>query len=227
MSPSIQQLNPKYVRLSGEAPGQAILNNLRETFPNARIVHAFASTEAGLAFEVDDAMAGFPPSAMTSIPGVEIAIREAMMRIRSAGNANRYLGENAPLLKDPEGWVNTWDLVEMRDGRYFFCGRNDGVINVGGLKVHPEEVESVIGRHPEVQMCVVRAKKSHITGALVVADVVLRQSGSGEERRPQSIEEDILQICRANLQAHKVPAVIRIVPMLAMSGAGKVLRGNA
>ncbi|MGB9145331.1 MAG: fatty acid--CoA ligase family protein [Acidobacteriaceae bacterium] len=227
MSPSIHHLNPEYVRLSGEAPDQTILNSLRETFPKARIVHAFASTEAGLAFEVDDGAAGFPPDAMMSVPGVEISIREGTLRIRSAGNASRYLGENAPRLKESDGWVNTGDLLEVREGRYFFQGRRDGVINVGGLKVHPEEVESVISRHPEVQMCVVRAKKSRITGALVAADVVLRDSSAGEQRDIPSIQDDILQLCREGLPAHKVPAAINIVPALELSESGKVLRRNA
>lgn len=227
MSESIHRLSPEYVRLSGEAPDQAILNSLRETFPKARVVHAFASTEAGLAFEVDDGGAGFPPDAMMSVPGVEISIREGMLRIRSAGNASRYLGENAPQLKEADGWVNTGDLLEVREGRYFFQGRRDGVINVGGLKVHPEEVEAVISRHPEVQMCVVRAKKSRITGALVAADVVLRASSSGEQGDIPSIQDDILQLCREGLPAHKVPAAINIVPALELSESGKVLRRNA
>lgn len=227
MSPSIQQLHPEYVRLSGEAPDQTILNSLREAFPKARVVHAFASTEAGLAFEVDDAAPGFPPEALKSIPGVEISTSEGTLRIRSAGNASCYLGKNAPKLKQPDGWVDTGDLVEMREGRYFFRGRRDGVINVGGLKVHPEEVESVIGRHPEVEMCVVLAKKSRITGALVVADVVLRHGVLCEGRDIQSIEDDILHMCRESLPSHKVPAVVRIVQMLDVSESGKVLRQNA
>lgn len=227
MSPSIHRLKPEYVRLSGEAPDQTVLRSLRETFPEARIGHAFASTEAGLAFEVDDGAPGFTPAAMTSIPGVEISVSTGTLRIRSRGIARCYLGENAPLLKDADGWVDTGDLLEMREGRYFFSGRRDGVINVGGLKVHPEEVESVISRHPEVQMCVVRAKKSRITGALVIADVVLRRVAPGEERDIPAIQEDILQLCRECLPAHKVPAAINIVPVLAMSESGKVLRRHA
>ncbi len=227
MSESIRQLKPKYVRLSGEAPDQSVLNSLRETFPGARLVHAFASTEAGLAFEVDDGAAGFPPDALMSVPGVEVSIREGALRIRSAGNASRYLGANAPQLKEADGWVNTGDLVEMRGGRYFFRGRRDGVINVGGLKVHPEEVEAVVSRHPEVQMCVVRAKNSRITGALVAADVVLRESNSCEQRDLSAIQDDILQLCREGLPAYKVPAAINIVPALELSESGKVLRGYA
>jgi acyl-coenzyme A synthetase/AMP-(fatty) acid ligase len=227
MSEAIHRLKPEYVRLSGEAPDETVLRSLREIFPEARIVHAFASTEAGLAFEVGDGAAGFPPEAMTSIPGVEISICEDTLRIRSAGNASRYLGEHAPQLKEANGWVNTGDLVEMREGRYFFRGRRDGVINVGGLKVHPEEVEAAISRHPEVQMCVVRAKKSRITGALVTADVVLRDRNPGEQRDIPAIQDDILQLCREGLPAHKVPAGINIVAALELSQSGKVLRRNA
>lgn len=227
MSPSIQRMNPEYVRLSGEAADQNVLNSLRDVFPKARIVHAFASTEAGLAFEVTDGGAGFSAEATTSIPGVEISMREDMLRIRSAGNARGYLGENAPMLKELDGWVNTGDLLQMREGRYFFCGRRDGVINVGGQKVHPEEVESVISRHIDVQMCVARAKKNRVTGALVVAEVVLKQDHSGAEKDVSSIKRDILRMCHESLPAHKVPASIKIVPMLAFSEAGKVLRQNA
>ena len=60
MSASAKSIAPSYVRLSGEVCDQAILDNLRETYPRATIAHAFASTEAGLAFDVRDGRAGFP-----------------------------------------------------------------------------------------------------------------------------------------------------------------------
>ena len=53
-------ISPQYIRLSGEIADQPILDMLRATFENSKIVHAFASTEAGVAFEVDDGLAGFP-----------------------------------------------------------------------------------------------------------------------------------------------------------------------
>ena len=57
-------------------------------------------------------------------------------------------------------------------------GRAGGVINVGGLKVYPEEVEAVINSHPRVRMSLVRARRSPITGAVVTAEVVLDQDGA-------------------------------------------------
>jgi acyl-CoA synthetase (AMP-forming)/AMP-acid ligase II len=227
MSPSAHLLNPEYVRLSGEAVDQAILDRLRSCYPKARIVHAFASTEAGVAFEVADGMLGFLPEALHASAHAEMKIEDNTLRVRSVGNARRYLGNGMPPIRDHEGFVDTGDMVTLRDGRYFFAGRRDGVINVGGLKVHPEEVEAVIGRHPEVQMCLVRAKKSPVIGALVVADVVLRSGAPSDAGSGSAIQDDILQLCREVLPAHKVPAAVNIVPALNVSGSGKVVRRDA
>jgi acyl-coenzyme A synthetase/AMP-(fatty) acid ligase len=227
MSPSAHLLDPEYIRLSGEAVDQAILDNLRSAYPQARIVHAFASTEAGVGFEVNDGNAGFAESVLTGAPNVEMKVEGSTLRLRSTGCAGCYLGDSAPRLRDQEGFVDTGDVVELRDSRYYFVGRHDGVINVGGLKVHPEQVEAVISRHPEVQMCLVRARKSPITGALVIAEVVLRAAPSSAARDVASIREAILQICRDSLPQHKVPAVIKIVPELALSETGKMMRRNA
>ena len=62
MSPSAHLIAPQYVRLSGEIADQAILNHLQSFYPQARVAHAFASTEAGVAFDVTDGLAGFPAS---------------------------------------------------------------------------------------------------------------------------------------------------------------------
>ena len=227
MSSSAHLISPEYVRLSGEAADQAVLNSLRNTYPQARIVHAFASTEAGVGFEVKDCAAGFPASVLSDTPGVEMKVEEGTLRIRSNRTASRYLGEHAPLLKDATGFVDTGDLIEVRGDRCCFMGRRDGIINVGGLKVYPEEIEAVINRHPEVQMSLVRARKSPVTGSLVVADIVLRQPLSAEGRDPRSVRDDVMLLCRESLSAYKVPAAINVVPMLAIGQSGKVMRQNA
>ena len=103
-------------------------------------------------------------------------IENGSLRIRSARTASRYLDAEHGPLKDAKDLSTRRDMLELRNERYYFVGRRDGVINVGGLKVHPEEVEEVINRHPEVRMSLVRTKKNPITGALVVADVVLRSA---------------------------------------------------
>ena len=94
---------------------------------------------------------------------------------------------------------------------------------MGGLKVHPEEVEAVINRHPGVRMSLVHSRRNPITGALVVADVVLH-----DERTPgKSLEQEIIALCREDLSRHKVPAAIRFVPALAVAATGKLARRHA
>jgi acyl-coenzyme A synthetase/AMP-(fatty) acid ligase len=227
MSGAADRFCPRYVRLSGEIADQGILDALRAAFPQAVVAHAFASTEAGVGFEVEDGRAGFPAAMVgVSESGVELDVTRGTLRIKSPGNASAYLGAGAPSLKDAEGYVDLGDRLELRDGRYYFVGRSGGIINVGGLKVHPEEVEAVINSHPRVRMSLVRSRRNPITGAVVTADVVLAD-GAGAEREPagnERIRQEILAACRGTLAAHKVPALVRFVPALEMSASGKLVR---
>ena len=224
MSPEATCISPRYIRLSGEIADQAILNSLRSFYPDAEISHAFATTEAGVAFDVREALSGFPVSMLTDTLGVDLKVENATLRVRSNRTAERYLGENPPTMKDQEGFVDTGDVLELRDGRYYFQGRRDGVINVGGLKVHPEEVEAVLNRHPQVRLSLVKTKKNPITGALVVADVLLKDPSTSEGEQALVLQQTIQQFCRDALSPHKVPAVIRFVPALAISDTGKLVR---
>jgi acyl-coenzyme A synthetase/AMP-(fatty) acid ligase len=228
MSPSARAMAPRYVRLSGEIADQAVLDNLAAVYAPARVGHAYASTEAGVGFEVNDGQAGFPASMIGRLPsGVDMKVEQGTLRIRSNRTALRYVGGAKgakPALADADGFVDTGDIVELRGGRYHFMGRSNGVINVGGLKVHPEEVEAVINRHPQVRMSLVQARRSPITGALVVADVVLREDGAAG---PGEVEQEILRLCREGLTRHKVPSSIRFVPALAVATSGKLARRHA
>jgi acyl-coenzyme A synthetase/AMP-(fatty) acid ligase len=228
MSPSAGEIRPVSLRLSGEIADQAILNQLRSQYPQARVTHAFASTEAGVAFEVNDCLMGIPSEAIKQTPHVEMKVEGGTLRIRSSRTASCYLGEGCQPLKDADGFVDTGDVLEVLEGRYHFAGRRDGAINVGGLKVHPEEIEAVINRHPEVRMSLVKPRKSPITGALVVADVVLKtpvHSVSGDGGL--ALKREIQQFCRGELAIYKVPVAIDFVPSLAVAETGKLMRHNA
>ncbi len=225
MSSWAGKIAPAYVRLSGEIADQAILNSLRAQYPQARIGHTFASTEAGVAFSVNDELMGFPQEVLDHTPDVDIKVVETTLRVRSERTASRYLGADSPALRDADGFVDTGDALELRNGRYYLVGRRDGIVNVGGFKVHPEEVEAVINRHPAVAMSLVKAKKNPITGALVIADVVMRNPLSDEDQ--SALQRDILQFCRGELAAYKVPASLRFVTSLDVSDSGKMVRRNA
>jgi acyl-coenzyme A synthetase/AMP-(fatty) acid ligase len=227
MSSAAQRIAPRYVRLSGEIADDAVLAHLRSTYANAQLVHAFASTEAGVVFEVKDGQAGFPIDVLENTPGVEMKIVDQTLCVRSARTATCYVGERCPDLKDADGFVDTADLIEEKAGRCYFVGRRDGLINVGGLKVHPEEIEAVINCHPDVSMSLVKTKKNPVTGSVVVADVVLRADSDSAERDPRAIRNDILVCCRKSLSAYKIPAAINFVPDLEVAESGKMLRSHA
>jgi acyl-coenzyme A synthetase/AMP-(fatty) acid ligase len=222
---------PRYVRMSGEVADQAIIAALRATYPNAAVSHAFASTEAGVVFDVDDGKAGFPARFFSSQNGsLTLGIKDSSLRVRSPRVARRYLGNDMPPIVDMDGFVDTGDTIELRDDRYYFVGRREGIINIGGQKVHPEEIEAVINQHPEVQMSLVKARRSPIVGAIVVAEVVpLSPRAAADGDSSQGVDPligEVLQLCRAALAPFKVPASVRIVPSLNISAAGKLVRAR-
>src|ERR1700736_2203279 len=221
MSGSAAGFSPRYVRLSGEIADQAVLDGLSRAFPEASIGHAYASTEAGVGFAVNDGLEGFPASMVGgSRDGVEMKVEDGSLRIRSTRTAHAYVGRNAAALTDSDGFVDTGDMIELRGDRYYFVGRRGGVINIGGLKVHPEEIETVINGHAEVRMSRARSRRSPITGSIVVADVIL--ADGCDVSRSDDIRNKILADCRASLASHKVPAMIKFVSSLDITAAGKL-----
>lgn len=225
MSGAAAQFAPAYVRLSGEIADQAVLDGLKAAFPNASVGHAYASTEAGVGFAVNDGLEGFPADYLGNRNGVEMKVVDGSLRIRSARTAHAYVGRNAATLTDADGFVDSGDIVELRGDRYYFVGRRGGIINIGGLKVHPEEIEAVINRHPDVRMSRAKSRRSPITGGIVVADVIL--ADGTDAARTKEIRDQILDQCRAQLASHKVPAVIRFVEALDVTPAGKLARTDA
>ena len=226
MSGSTSHFSPRYVRLSGEIADQAVLDGLAAAFPTASIGHAYASTEAGVGFAVNDGREGFPADIVgVNRDGIEMKVEDGSLRIRSRRTAHAYIGRNAAELTDRDGFVDTGDMVERRGDRYYFVGRRGGIINIGGLKVHPEEIEAVVNRQPEVRMSRAKSRRSPITGSIVVVDVIL--ADDADATRSDEIRKAILADCKASLAPHKVPAMIKFVSSLDITAAGKLARHDA
>jgi acyl-coenzyme A synthetase/AMP-(fatty) acid ligase len=223
MSPEAAALAPRYVRLSGEIADQGVLDALKARFPGVPVGHAYASTEAGVGFEVSDGLAGFPADYVGRPGEVELRVVDGALQLRSGRTAAGYVGPlGAGALHGDEGFVDSGDMVELRDGRYHFVGRRSGVINVGGLKAHPEEIEAVINAHPDVTASRVVGRRSPITGAIVVAELVLK-AGTDEA----AVRVEVLSACRERLAPYKVPTMIKFTPALAMTAGGKLERAVA
>jgi acyl-CoA synthetase (AMP-forming)/AMP-acid ligase II len=116
-------------------------------------------------------------------------------------------------------WFKTGDLVNMVDDRVYFIGRRSDMINVGGNKVYPIEIERVIRSVPGVSDVLVYGRSSSIVGELVVCEVVPDRSQPGEP-----LKDAITERCLAQLAAHQRPRLIEIVDQIALSETGKRLR---
>ena len=143
-----------------------------------------------------------------------------MLCVRSERTARRYLDDSIPLM-DNEGFVDTGDFVEQRGDRFFFIGRRGGIISVGGLKVHPEEVEAVINGHPDVRICRVTGRRNSLSGMVVMAEVVLVDLDNVDASR---VREEILAICDRSLERYKIPMRLTFVNSLPMTEGGKLAR---
>lgn len=217
MDDRLQDCPLQQITLGGEIADQKLLDHLRQRFPAARITHIYASTEAGVGFAVTDGRAGFPLDYVTRGAG------RTLLRIDGEGRlylrpAMAAAGHGAGLT-DAQGYLNSLDRVEVRGDRVYFLGRENGAINVGGNKVHPETVEEVLRELTEVSEARVWGKKNPLTGELVVAEVVPADLPAEENLR-----RIILAHCRQRLAPWQVPALVRFVERLEVMPAGKLRR---
>jgi acyl-CoA synthetase (AMP-forming)/AMP-acid ligase II len=218
MTPGHQMLALRQITLGGEIADDAVIGSLCRAFPDARISHIFASTEAGVGFSVTDRRMGFPAGYLTDPPmGIGLRVVDDHLHVRNDAVGASYLGGQGAVAEN--GWVNTGDVVEVTGDRVLFRGRSSGVINVGGDKVHPEEVERAVLSHPQVRLARIYAKANPIVGALVAADIV-----SEADVDTGALREELKGYLAARLARHMVPAFIRFVPDFEMNAAGKLKR---
>lgn len=215
MDGRVLDLSLRQITLGGETVDQPLLDGLRLRFPQARIVHIYASTEAGAAFAVQDGRAGFP--------AVWLGSDSAPLPLRVGPQGHLLIkpgelpaGQEVLDRLDPDGFLDTQDLVRIDGDRVRFLGRSSGAINVGGNKVHPEEVENVIRDLPEVFEVRVFAKSSSIMGQLVAAEVV-----AAAEADAGALRRQIQQHCRSMLEPWQCPALVILVDRLQETAAGK------
>ena len=217
MLPGFEALPLQQITLGGEIVDQPVLDLLKHHFPQARITHIYASTEAGVGFAVRDGKAGFPVAWLQTPPP------NVLLRIDQHQHLCFAAAAGAPALAgvtEADGWLDSGDVVQVQGERVLFLGRANGSINVGGNKVMPEEVEAVIMALPQVAFVQVRARKSGVLGSLVEAAVKL---GPGHELDAAS-KKQITAHCRAHLEGFKVPAFVVELGEIELTASGKLSR---
>ncbi len=141
--------------------------------------------------------------------------------LRGPGMFDAYLRPWQPraAVVDDDGWFRTGDLARIdADGDVFLLGRSHSVINVGGLKCFPEEIEAILCEVPGVAAARVSGKENARFGAVPIAEIELRNPAE-----PPRIS-DLSQYCRKALASYKVPVAFTFVEHLMRTASGKIKR---
>jgi len=161
-----------------------------------------------------------PTSIGQPLPAFEVRLDDGELMLRGPGVFDAYLTPWQPreaVLCD--GWFATGDIAELdADGCLYLRGRVRSVINVGGLKCFPEEVEAVLCSHPGVSAARVSARAHPVLGAMPVAEIIPHNA----ESPPAVIE--LRKLCQERLSAYKVPLFYTFVSALPLTASGKLRR---
>jgi acyl-coenzyme A synthetase/AMP-(fatty) acid ligase len=208
----------KQITLGGEAVPGALLEELRATFPDARVSHIYAGSEFGSTGSVRDGTDGLPASLLEGHDDSDVTLKivDGELWVRSSASMLGYHGEDD---RPADEWWPTGDLVDVVDDRIVFRGRKTDVINVGGVKVHPLPVEERVTAVLGVRAARVYGRANPLVGAVVAVDVVAEEGV--DERELKSL---IREAC-ADLPRPWQPRSIQLVAELAMK-ENKVVRGG-
>ena len=190
------------IAYGAEAMPPALLKRLADQFPKADLQQKFGTSETG-AIRIQ--------STQTNSLFFRIQDRDTEWRVHSGelwlktpSRILGYLNADASSLES-DNWYRTGDLVEeTKQGTLRIIGRKSELINVGGEKVTPGEVEAIVLEVPGVEACTVYGESNPITGQSVGVTVVPEKHSE-----PQELKRRIKQHCRTKLSGYKIP--VRIV----------------
>lgn len=197
-----------------ETMPQSLLLKLKEVFPKVKFLQTFGTSETGIS-TTSSRSSNSLFMKLEDING-EYKIVENELWLRSKTQVLGYLNASMDSFTS-DGWFKTGDLVEV-DGEYIkIIGRAKEVINVGGQKVLPAEVESIILEMEEISDCMVYAEQNAITGQTVVCDVVLNKN-------IENIKKRVRVFCKDRLDAYKIPTKVNVVDKTNFSDRFKKIR---
>lgn len=204
----------KMITYGTERMPQTLLNKVKEKIPNVKFLQTFGTSETGIMKTESKSSTSLFFRIVDS--DYEHKIIDSQLYLKSKTQVKGYVNHDSSQFAE-DGWFATGDLVESDDDGFIkIIGRINNIINVGGQKVLPKEVEDIIAGIPEIIDVTVYAKKNIITGEMVCADIVIRDGLD-----PNQIKSKVLQKCKAELDKYKVPSKISVSNSIAFSSRFK------
>ena len=189
----------KVVTYGTERMDQPTLDELCKLLPDVDFRQTFGMSELGIVRVKSEARNSL--FMKVGGEGVETSVVKSILHIRSASRMLGYLNADSPF--DDEGWYDTKDVVEQKNGLYKVVGRISDVINVGGLKFMASEVERVALQYPGISLVSAYPRQNPITGQHVELKVQPTDEGLVNK-------DSLMSYLKSNLQPHMVPRRIRI-----------------
>ncbi|MCC6146994.1 MAG: long-chain fatty acid--CoA ligase [Anaerolineaceae bacterium] len=208
----------KTVTYGTEPMPESTLTRFHQLFPRIKLQQTYGLSEVGILRSKSKSS----DSLWVKVggEGFETRVVNGILHIKAQSAMLGYLNAPSPFTED--GWFNTGDEVEV-DGEYLrILGRRSELINVGGEKVYPAEVESVIQEMADVAEVTVYGEKNPITGAIVCARVRLKSPPD-----PKAFTLQLKKYCRSRLPAFKVPVKVSFVEDEQHSARFKKMRPKA
>jgi acyl-CoA synthetase (AMP-forming)/AMP-acid ligase II len=183
---------------------ESLLARLKTAFPRVRFIQTFGTSETGITRTES------PEPGSTFLrfedPNLEWKVIDDELWLRSRTQIAGYLNASNERFT-ADGWFRTGDKVEQGpDGTLRILGRLGEMINVGGEKLMPAEVEAIVLGVAGVADCRVRGEPHPLTGQTVVVDVVSTQADQ------EALRSEIRTACRQRLARHKIPTRVTFVP---------------
>jgi len=196
----------KRITSGGEKFNEKTFKQMNQVFPNAKITNVYASTEAGTLFASQNDIFSVRPEyeSLIHFENNELLIHSSLM-----GSSDINIEE----------WYNTGDLIEtitVKPLKFRFISRKSDMINVGGYKVNPLEVEETMLTLPEIKNVRVYSKSNSVLGNIICCEVVCVNN--------QISESSIRTFLQSKIQEFKIPRIIRFVDELSTTRTGKIKR---
>lgn len=193
----------RVISYGAEPMPEGTLRKIHRLFPDVRLQQTYGLSEVGILSTKSKSSDSLWLKAGGK--GYETRVVDGVLHIRAETAMLGYLNAPSPFSKD--GWLNTGDAVEVSGEYIRFRGRQDEQINVGGEKVSPAEVESVLEIMDEVQQALVFGEKNPLMGAVVSAIIV---PAPGATVNKAALRKSIRQHCQHKLPRYKIPVRIEI-----------------
>ncbi len=223
----------RYIEIGSATMRIETKQRLMELLPETRICHHYGLTEASRsAFIEYHADQNRLDSIGRASPNVELAILNDDGQTLDPGQSGELVVRGGTVMKEywrqpdltrqtlRDGWLHTGDWGRRDTDDYFYLvGRRTDIINVGGLKVSPEEVEQVLDRHPAVveSACVGVPDPQGLAGQCLKAFLVLKTPMPNTE---------LVAWLRPHLEEYKIPQLWERVQIIPKTSSGKIQRGK-